>query len=145
MTHGVLAIFNDPRVQGGEIIVEDVLVGQGLTMSSHGFGPSAEKSIAWIQRCHQIQALGPLLQLGILSLLGLPVALPLFDEYVPALTNTVRSLLRAGVQFVRRGPVQFGVPLVTLGKTFGAPVIETPEYIMLRALKFRRCLKATKD
>ena len=48
MSHGVLAILIDPRVQGGEIIVEDLLVGQGLTMSSHGLGPSTEKSIAWI-------------------------------------------------------------------------------------------------
>ena len=33
---------------------------------------------------------------------------------------------RACVQFVGRGPVEFRVPLVSLGKTFGAPVVETP-------------------
>ena len=32
---------------------------------------------------------------------------------------------RARVQFVGRGPVKFGVPLVSLRKTFGAPVVET--------------------
>ena len=31
----------------------------------------------------------------------------------------------ARVQFVGRGPVEFGVPPVSLGKTFGVPVVET--------------------
>ena len=56
MAHGVLAILIDPRVQGREIIVEDLLVGQGLTVSSHGFGPPTEEGISGIQGCHQIQA-----------------------------------------------------------------------------------------
>ena len=43
-----------------------------------------------------------------------------------ALTNAFGPLDRARVQFVGRGPVEFGVPLVSLGKTVGAPVVETP-------------------
>ena len=42
-----------------------------------------------------------------------------------ALTNALGPLDRAGVQFVGRGPVEFGVPLVSLRKTFGASVVET--------------------
>ena len=42
-----------------------------------------------------------------------------------ALTDAFGPLDRACVQFVGRGPVEFGVPLVSLGKTFGAPVVET--------------------
>ena len=54
MTHGVLAILIDPRVQRREIVVEDLLVRLGLTVSSHGFGPSAEEGVAGIQGRHQI-------------------------------------------------------------------------------------------
>ena len=58
--------------------------------------------------------------------MGFPFALPLFDHHVTALTDAFGPLDRACVQFVGRGPVEFGVPLVSLGKTFGAPVVETP-------------------
>ena len=57
--------------------------------------------------------------------MGFPLTLPLFDHHVTALTNAFGPLDRARVQFVGRGPVEFGVPLVPLGKTFGAPVVET--------------------
>ena len=123
MTHGVFAILIDPRVQGREIVVEDVLVRLGLAV---GFGPSTEKSVAGIQGRHQIQGLGPQAQLGILPLLGVPLALPLFGHHVSALSDVFGPLDCARVQFVGRGPVEFGVPLVSLGKTFGAPVVETP-------------------
>ena len=125
MPDGVLAILIDPRVQGREIVVEDVLVRLGLTVGSHGFGPSAEEGLSGIQGHHQIQGLGPQAQLGIVPLLGFPFALPLFDHHVAALTNMLGPLDRAHVQFVGRGPVEFGVPLVSLRKTFGAPVVET--------------------
>ena len=125
MPDGVLAILIDPRVQGREIIVEDVLLRLGLTVGSHGFGPSAEEGLAGIQGRHQIQGLGPQAQLGILPLLGFPFALPLFDHHVTALSDVFGPLDRARVQFVGRGPVEFGVPLVSLGKTFGAPVVKT--------------------
>ena len=50
MAHGVLAVLTDPRVQGRKIVVEDVLVRLGLTVGSHGFGPSAEEGLAgrWV-------------------------------------------------------------------------------------------------
>ena len=126
MAHRVLAVLTDPRVQGREIVVEDVLVRLGLTVSSHGFGPSAEEGVSGIQGRHQIQGLGPQAQFGIFPLFVFPLALPFFDHHVSALTNTLGSLDRARVQFVGRGPVEFGVPLVSQGKTFGAPVVETP-------------------
>ena len=58
--------------------------------------------------------------------MGFPFALPLFDHHVTALSDVFGPLDRARVQFVERGPVEFGVPLVSLRKTFGASVVETP-------------------
>ena len=49
MTHGVLAVLIDPRVQRREIVVEDVLVRLGLTVGSDCFGPSAGEGLAGIQ------------------------------------------------------------------------------------------------
>ena len=130
MAHGVLAILIDSRVQGREIFVEDMLVGQGVTVGSHGFGPSTEEGVSGIKGRHQIQGLGPQAQFGIFPLLGFPLALPLFDQHVAPLTNAVGPLDRARVQFVGRGLVEFGVPLVTLRNTFGAPVVEaTVEFV----------------
>ena len=114
-----------PFVQGRKTVVENMLVPLGLTMGSHGFGPPTEKGVSGIQGRHQIQVLGPQVQVGILSLLRFPLAFPLFHHHVPASTNTLGPLDRARVQLVGRGPVEFVVALVSLGVTFGAPVVET--------------------
>ena len=92
MPDGVLAVLIDPRVQRRVIVVEDVLVRLGLTVGSHGFGPSAEEGLSGIQ------GLGPQAQLGILPLLGFPFALPLFNHHVTALTDAFGPLDRARVQ-----------------------------------------------
>ena len=41
--------FVDPRVQGGDIDVMDLLVGGHLMVQFHGIGTSSTESVAWIE------------------------------------------------------------------------------------------------
>jgi len=49
MTLGVDAGFVDPRVQGGDIDVMDLLVGCDIVVQFHGIGTTSTESVAWIQ------------------------------------------------------------------------------------------------
>ena len=125
MSFGVHTGFVDPRVQGGDIDVMDLLVGGDMMVQFHGIGTTSAESVAGIQWfCeHQVCDKRTDVWGGVFEVS--PFAFPHFHYSVPFCAKRL-NLLLCGLVDILHGPIIVAHMLfVTVGIAAGTSMPET--------------------
>jgi len=124
MTFGVDAGFVDPRVQGGDIDVMDLLSGGHMVVQFDGIGTPSTESVAGIEGFFEGQVSNKRTDVrgGVFE--AAPIAFPHFHDSVPLLSN-MWDLLLGGLVDILHGPIIVAhMHFVTIGVTAGTSMGE---------------------
>ena len=125
MSFGVDTRLVDPRVQGGDIDVMDLLSGGDMVVQLDSIGTTSTESVAWIQWFCEDQVShkrtdvrGGVFETG-------PITFPYFDYCVPLLSKVLDLLLGGLVDILHGSIIVAQMCFVTVGVTASTSMPET--------------------
>ena len=124
MSFGVHTGFVDPRVQGGDIDVMDLLAGGHMMVEFDGIGTTSTEGVAGMERFREGQVLDERSDIWRGVFEAVPFAPPHFHDLVPSRSKRLEFLL-GGLVHILHGPIIVAhMFLVTVRITAGTSVGE---------------------
>jgi len=100
MTFGVHTGFVDPRVQGGDINVMDLLAGSDMVVQLDSIGTTSTESVTRVEGVVEVQVVDEGLDLWVRFFETFPFAPPYLDHSVPLFSKLLDLVLRGFVDIL---------------------------------------------